>query len=65
MTTDNKCFTRVIIAAEIIDAVASTNLHYPKAIEEKLWELAGTKKAADRELMVLVVNASILLVRRK
>jgi PPK2 family polyphosphate:nucleotide phosphotransferase len=42
---DNKWFTRVIVAAAIIDALASMDLHYPKVGKEKLAELAAVKKA--------------------
>jgi PPK2 family polyphosphate:nucleotide phosphotransferase len=41
---DNKWFTRVIIAAAVIEALASMNLHYPKVSEEKLKELAAVKR---------------------
>ncbi len=41
---DNKWFTRVIIAAVVIDALASMNLSYPKVSEEKLKELAAVKR---------------------
>jgi PPK2 family polyphosphate:nucleotide phosphotransferase len=42
---DNKWFTRVIVAAAIIDALASLNLSYPKVGKEKLKELAAVKQA--------------------
>jgi len=42
---DNKWFTRVIIAAAVIDALASMNLSYPMVSEEKLKELAAVKEA--------------------
>jgi PPK2 family polyphosphate:nucleotide phosphotransferase len=41
---DNKWFTRAVIAAAVIDALDSMNLHYPKVSEEKLKELAAIKK---------------------
>ena len=41
---DNKWFTRVVVAAAIIDALASLDLHYPKVDEKKLEELAAAKK---------------------
>jgi len=41
---DNKWFTRVVVAAAAIDALASMNLGYPKVSEEKLKELAGVRK---------------------
>jgi PPK2 family polyphosphate:nucleotide phosphotransferase len=42
---DNKWFTRVVIASAIIDALASLNLSYPEAGEEKRKELAAVKRA--------------------
>src|SRR5262245_16944640 len=42
---DNKWFTRVVVAAAIIDALASIDLHYPKVDKEKLAELALAKEA--------------------
>jgi PPK2 family polyphosphate:nucleotide phosphotransferase len=42
---DNKWFTRVVVAAAVIDALASLNLKYPKVSEEKLQELAAVRKA--------------------
>jgi len=41
---DNKWFTRVIVAAAIIDALASLKLHYPKISAAKRKELAEAKK---------------------
>jgi PPK2 family polyphosphate:nucleotide phosphotransferase len=41
---DNKWFTRVVVAAAIIDALASLDLQYPKVDKAKLRELAETKK---------------------
>jgi PPK2 family polyphosphate:nucleotide phosphotransferase len=42
---DNKWFTRVVVAAAIIDAMASLDLKYPKVSEEKLKELSAAKRA--------------------
>lgn len=42
---DNKWFTRVVVAAAIIDALASLNLHYPKVGKEKRKELAAAREA--------------------
>jgi PPK2 family polyphosphate:nucleotide phosphotransferase len=42
---DNKWFSRVIVAAAVIDALADLDLHYPKVSDEKLKELAAAKKA--------------------
>ncbi len=41
---DNKWFTRLVVAAAIIDALASLDLHYPKVDEKKLEELAAAKQ---------------------
>ncbi len=41
---DNKWFTRVVVAAAIIDALASLDLSYPKVGKEKLQELAAAKR---------------------
>lgn len=41
---DNKWFTRLVVAAAIIDALASLGLHYPKVDDKKLEELAAAKK---------------------
>jgi PPK2 family polyphosphate:nucleotide phosphotransferase len=42
---DNKWFTRVVVAAAVIDALDSLDLRYPEVGPEKLHELAGAKKA--------------------
>ena len=42
---DNKWFTRVVVAAAVIEALSSLDLHYPKVTKEKLKELAAAKKA--------------------
>jgi len=41
---DNKWFTRVIVAAAVIDALISLNLSYPIVGKEKLRELASAKR---------------------
>jgi PPK2 family polyphosphate:nucleotide phosphotransferase len=41
---DNKWFTRVVVAAAIIHALASLGLRYPKVTKEKLRELAAAKR---------------------
>ncbi len=41
---DNKWFTRVVVAAALIEALDSLGLEYPKVGEEKLAELAAAKK---------------------
>src|SRR5215475_2394477 len=42
---DNKWFTRVVVAAAVIDALADQDLHYPKVSDEKRKELATARKA--------------------
>jgi PPK2 family polyphosphate:nucleotide phosphotransferase len=42
---DNKWFTRVVVAAAVIDALASLNLHYPKVSPAKRKELAEARTA--------------------
>jgi len=42
---DNKWFTRVVVAAVIIDALAEMKLAYPEVDEEKLKELNAAKRA--------------------
>ena len=41
---DNKWFTRLVVAAAVIDALSSLDLEYPEVGEEKLKELAEAKK---------------------
>ena len=42
---DNKWFTRVVVAAAVIEALSSLDLHYPKVSKAKLKELAVAKRA--------------------
>ena len=42
---DHKWFTRVVVAAAVIDAMVSLNLRYPELSKEKLKELEAAKKA--------------------
>ena len=42
---DNKWFTRVVVAAAVIDALASLKLHYPKVDAAKRKELAAARTA--------------------
>ena len=46
---DNKWFTRVIVAAAVIDALTSLNLSYPTTSEQKLKELAAVKQALTKK----------------
>jgi len=41
---DNKWFTRVVVAAAVIETLASLDLAYPKVDQSKLKELAAAKK---------------------
>jgi len=41
---NNKWFTRIVVAAAIIEALASLDLHYPKVGKSKLKELATARK---------------------
>jgi PPK2 family polyphosphate:nucleotide phosphotransferase len=42
---DNKWFTRVVVAAAVIETLASLDLHYPKVGKKTLAELAVAKRA--------------------
>jgi PPK2 family polyphosphate:nucleotide phosphotransferase len=42
---DNKWFTRVVVAAAVIDALSSLGLEYPEVGAEKLKEFAAAKRA--------------------
>ena len=46
---DNKWYTRVIVGAAIIDALASLDLHYPEVGEKQLKELEEAKKVLEAE----------------
>ena len=46
---DNKWFTRVVVAAAVIEALADLDLAYPKLGEDKLKELAATKNKLLRK----------------
>ena len=41
---DNKWFTRVIVAAAIVETLASLDLHYPKVDEARMKDLAQARK---------------------
>ena len=45
---DNKWFTRVVVAAAVIDAIASLGVDYPKVDAAKLKEIAAAKRALTR-----------------
>jgi hypothetical protein len=42
---DNKWFTRVVVAAAIIETLASLKLAYPQVGKDKLKEIAVAKRA--------------------
>src|SRR5262245_13333436 len=44
---DNKWFTRIVVAAAVIDVLQSLDLKYPKVNGSKLKELAGAKRALE------------------
>jgi len=46
---DNKWFTRVVVAAAVIDALDSLDLAYPKVTKEQLKELAAAKVALEKD----------------
>jgi len=46
---DHKWFTRVVVAAAVIDALASLGLHYPKLGPDKLKELAAARRTLMAE----------------
>ena len=46
---DNKWFTRVVVAAAVIETLASLNLNYPEVGKDKLKELAAAKAALLRK----------------
>jgi PPK2 family polyphosphate:nucleotide phosphotransferase len=46
---DNKWFTRMVVAAAVIETLASLNLAYPEVGKEKLKELAVAKNALKRK----------------
>jgi hypothetical protein len=45
---DNKWFTRVVVAAAIVDTLASMKLSYPKVSAAKRQELAEVRKSLLR-----------------
>ncbi len=45
---DNKWFTRIVVAAAVIETLDALDLHYPKVSKEKLKELAAAKTGVDR-----------------
>ncbi len=46
---DNKWFTRVVVAAAVIDALSSLGLHYPKVSKTRVNELAEARKVLMAE----------------
>ena len=46
---DNKWFTRIVVAAAVIETLDALNLGYPKVSEDKLKDLAATKQMLIRE----------------
>ena len=46
---DNKWFTRLVVVATIVDALANLNLHYPRLSAEQLKELEAARKQLEKE----------------
>ena len=46
---DNKWFTRIVVAAAVIEALASLDLNYPTVGSQQLKELAAAKRALNAE----------------
>ncbi|WP_184068315.1 MULTISPECIES: polyphosphate kinase 2 family protein [unclassified Paraburkholderia] len=46
---DNKPFTRLIVAAAIVEAVEKLDLEYPKATQEQMKDLAAAREELDAE----------------
>ena len=44
MPADNKWFTRIVVAAAVIETLDALKLHYPKVSKEKLKELAAARQ---------------------
>ena len=44
MPADNKWFTRLVVAAAVIDALADLDLHYPKVTPEQERALQAARK---------------------
>jgi hypothetical protein len=42
---DNKWFTRVVVAAAVVETLAALNVNYPKVDPAKLREIAAAKRA--------------------
>jgi len=47
---DNKWFTRIVVAAVVIDTMASLDLHYPRVSEAKRAELAAVREELLQDL---------------
>ena len=46
---DNKWFTRLIVAAVVVDTLKGLNLRYPELDQKKKAELAAAKRLLDNE----------------
>jgi hypothetical protein len=46
---DNKWFTRLVVAAAVVDAMANLKLHYPVVSKAKRQELALARKTLEAE----------------
>jgi hypothetical protein len=46
---DNKWFTRLVVVATIVDALASLDLKYPELNDTELKEFAAARKQLEKE----------------
>jgi hypothetical protein len=46
---DNRWFTRLVVAAAIVEAVEELNLSYPRVSQQKMKELQAIRAALARE----------------
>jgi hypothetical protein len=46
---DNKWFTRLVVAAAIVEAVEKLDLHYPKVSPQQIKALAVARREIDSE----------------
>jgi polyphosphate kinase 2 (PPK2 family) len=44
---DNKWFSRIVVAAAVIETLDGLDLHYPKVSKERLNELAAAKRTLE------------------
>jgi hypothetical protein len=44
---DNKWFSRIVVAAAVLETLDRLDLHYPKVSKERLTELAAAKRMLE------------------